>query len=140
MHLNNITKYVNERLAGETLMYSQMILFLDSVIDDINAALNSCYPSFSDFTSDCYPKYPNYNFFPDRYIRSVVILGAAYKFYVTDEEGIQTAQALQYEYQRNLFLMQRDFSLEVPEAFQNCGAGMLASSQSEQIIIDWSDL
>ena len=57
------------------------------------------------------------NYCPNKYIRSVVITGAAYKFYVTDEEGIITATQYQYDYLNNLFAMKRDYSASVPEEY-----------------------
>lgn len=124
MTIDNIVKNINENLAGELLTFNNLNLFLDETIDDINAKLNSTYPSFSDFTYEKYPDiYPNYNFFPDRYIREVVCKGAAYKFYVMDEEGIPTAQMYQYNYQDELFIMQRDYLEKVPEEYQADNTG-----------------
>lgn len=119
MTIETIVKRVNDALAGELLTYNELKPFLDSVIDDINAMLDTTYPSFSEFTYENYPNnYPDYNFFPEKYIRSVVIIGAAYKFYVMDEEGIPTAQQYSYNYQDNSFCMLRDFVDRVPEEFK----------------------
>lgn len=129
MKITQIVNKVNDLLAGEMLTFSQLCTFLDSVIDDINSDLNSCFPSFSafeeslgeDFTYDA-----DYGYIPDEYIRSVVTKGAAYKFYVTDEEGIKTAQVYGNEYAQARFLMIRDFSMLVPELYQRCvNAGYL---------------
>jgi hypothetical protein len=98
---------------------------LDAAIDDINAKLSSKFPAFSEFTQAKYPQYPDYNFFPDRFIRSVVCSGAAYKFYVTDEEGAQTAPSYMKDYNDNLFVMQRDFSDRIPEEFQDFEQGAM---------------
>ena len=70
ININTIVNYINERLAGEQLLYSQLLVFLDGTIDDINQALNSNFPAFSEF-SEKDENYPDYNFFPDRYIRTV---------------------------------------------------------------------
>ena len=91
MRINEIVSRTNEKLAGETLMYSQLEVFFDEVIDDINAKLNSKFPAFSEFfDSSKLNSNEEYNCFPDKYIRTVVVVGAAYKFYCTDEEGIAT--------------------------------------------------
>ena len=88
MKVRDIVKLTNTYLAGEQLVYQKLIPFYDAVIDEINSRLNSTYPSFSslEFTSlegdDAV-----YDYFPDKYIRSVVALGAAHKFYEMDEEG-----------------------------------------------------
>ena len=119
MDKERIIQRINEQLSGELLTYNQLEPFLDQVIDDINSKLDTTFPSFSEFTQDAYPeRYPNYNFFPDKYIRSVVIIGAAYKWFLVDEEGIPTATQFQYDYEDHLFIMLRDFLEHVPEEFQ----------------------
>ena len=141
MHINQIVRFVNDKLAGENLMFDQLLIHLDSVIDDINTALNSCYPAFSEYTPEMYPKYPNYNLFPDSYIRSVVVVGAAYKFYSTDVEGAQVAPEYGYQYRDNLFRMVRDYSMRVPPMFQACNSGMLDSgkctTQNDRYMKGW---
>ena len=122
MTISKIIKRINEELAGELLTYGELETFLDQVIDDINHQLDSKFPAFSDFSAETYPdRYPDYNFFPEEYIRNVVIKGAAYKFYVMDEEGIPTAQMFQYNYQDQLFYMLRDYLEYVPEEFKKDG-------------------
>lgn len=59
-----------------------------------------------------------YDAFPDKYIRSVVIPGAAYKWYVMDEEGIPTADRYGYDYQDALFVMLRDYLEDVPMKYR----------------------
>ena len=88
MKIVTIVKNINLHLAGEMLRYHELEPFLDRTIDDLNSELSSCYPSFSDFVVDEAVKADgNYNFFPDHFIRSVVIVGAAYYYYISDEEG-----------------------------------------------------
>lgn len=124
MHLSNIIEAINDKLAGEQLVFDQLRVHLDSVIDDINAQLNSCFPTFTEIYNDCQADAnPVYACFPDRYIRSVVIPGAAYKFYVTDEEGAQAAPQYRYDYTQALFLMQRDYTMLVPPCYQVDGQG-----------------
>lgn len=114
MLVTNIIKRINKTLAGEQLTYSQLEPFLDEVIDDINTQLNSTYPVFSDLE---FGPELEYNYFPEKFIRSVVIKGAAYKFYLMDEEGMQTADAFNYDYQLALFNMVRDYIDQVPEEY-----------------------
>ena len=136
MTLDNIVARINEELAGELLTYNKLKTFLDQTVDDINNNLDAAFPSFTDFTYENYPdRYPDYNFFPEKYIRSVLIKGAAYKFYVMDEEGIPTAQQYQYNYNDNLFIMTRDYLEDVPEEFQ---ADHLASVQGLSDVA-WKD-
>ena len=118
MHINNIVKFVNDKLAGEMLIYDQLLIFLDSTIDEINVALNSCFPAFSEFNGEEHSNYPDYNFFPDKYIRMVVIPGAAAKFYAVDEEGAQVAPMFDSEYRNALNIMVRDYSTKVPYRYR----------------------
>ena len=118
MLISNIVNGVNTKLAGETMTFNQLKLFLSETIDDINRELCATYPSFDDLTES-----DNYNYFPDKYIRSVVITGAAYKFYEIDEEGIVTATQYHYDFLDNLFYMKRDYSCSVPEQYQDRDRG-----------------
>ena len=113
MLLTKIASEVNKKLAGEMLTYLELVSFLDSTIDDINSQLNSCYPAFSELD-----KATEYNHFPDRYIRTVVIPGAAWYFYVADEEGTQTAMQYSTDYNRGLYLMLRDHIFNVPDEYR----------------------
>lgn len=131
MNINKILNKINGLLAGELLSYSELEVHMDAVIDDINSKLSSKFPAFSEFTSADYPQYPDYNLFPDRFIRSVVCLGAAYKFYLTDEEGALSAEAYNYAYKDNLFLMQRDYSEKVPEEYRDYEQGTLKSPDAQ---------
>lgn len=115
MKITNITAKVNELLAGEILAQNDLVPFMDEVIDEINENLDSTFPSMSDAIAE---GKENYDYFPDRYIRTVLIKGTAYKFYVMDEEGIQTAQQYQYNYIDAMFKMQRDFLEDVPEEYK----------------------
>jgi hypothetical protein len=118
MELNSIINLINDKLAGESLTYAELQTHLDSTIDDINDRLNATFPAFSEFDSATYTQYPNYNFFPERYIRTVVVAGAAFKFYITDEEGAPSAPAYELDYQNALFVMARDYSNSVPSEYQ----------------------
>ena len=114
MTLNNIVNLINKKLAGELLTYNEVIIFLDNTIDDINSQLNSCYPAFSELDSSV----SDYNYFPDKYIRSVVVPGAVWYFYVMDEEGMQTAPQYSADYSRGMFTMLRDHLYNVPVEYQ----------------------
>lgn len=127
MEIAKICNLINQSLAGEMLRQDELILYMDKVIDDINNQLNSNYPSFSEYTSEFFPDYPNYNVFPEKYIRSVVVPGAAYNFYKVDEEGNNTAPLFRQEYQINLFYMVRDMMENVPPRFQGRCQGYVKS-------------
>ena len=124
MKIRDIVKLTNTYLTGEQLVYQKLIPFYDAVIDDINSRLNSTYPAFSSlgFTSldgdDAV-----YDYFPDRYLRSVVALGGAHKFYEMDEEGVVYDTSYEQDYEKNLFYMTRDYIDQVPEIFQSDSPG-----------------
>jgi hypothetical protein len=109
MFIKDILPYINDKLAGEQLTFNELKRFMNYTVDDINARLHSNYPVFSDFAYDV-----DYNFFPDRYLRSVVAPGAAWYYYVADEEGNPSAQQHSQDYSRGLFEMQRDMMFAVP--------------------------
>lgn len=134
----------NEKLAGEMLNYDEIVPYFDRVIDDINADLCSTFPALSEFIPTSFPGYKkeeyttinekgeevidvaarakvynNYDVFPDKYIRSVVIPGAAYKWFSVDEEGASTAPLFQAEYEKARFEMLRDYLDLVPYEYQN---------------------
>ena len=134
MTLTKITQRVNQYLAGENLSYSEIEIHLDSVMDDINHELDSTFPVFSEFPNTT-PGYPDYTFIPDRYIRSVVCLGAAFKFFLTDEEGAQVADRYDKEYQKALFMMKRDYSHKVPLEYQAEDQGFVEFETNE---VDYS--
>ena len=128
MKVVDIVRLTNKYLSGEQLTYNRLLPFLDAVIDDINNKLNSTYPAFSvACPAERLSSHLNlsYNCFPDSYIRSVVCIGAASKFYTTDEEGIVTAEGYEMKYQENLFYMMRDFLDHVPVIYQSDNSGGL---------------
>lgn len=117
MELIQIQHLMNTYLAGETLTLKEQIPYLDFAIDELNAALNARYPTFTELLQK-FPDAKQYDFFPDKYIRRVVVPGAAWNFYVTDEEGIQSATQYQADFEKGKFLMQRDMLYAIPEEFQ----------------------
>ena len=130
MQLTQLNTLVNSYLAGELLTITQMTPFLDKAIDDINDRLNTNYPAISEFNANDFSQYPNYDFFPDNYIRTVVAFGAAYYFYVTDEEGANSAPIYQMKYADALFKMERDYLPLVPDTWKKVGAGVIEGCAS----------
>lgn len=140
MRISEIVKRINEKLAGETLLYSQLEVFLDEVIDDINAKLNSKFPAFSTvYTTDALKNDMGYDYFPEKYIRTVVVIGAAYKFFCTDEEGLPTAQQYSFDYNTNLFVMERDYSALVPEEYRASEQGYLNGPDLSSLVKQFSN-
>lgn len=145
-----MTDLFNEKLAGEMFEYSEIASFFDLVIDEINDSLSSKFPTLNEFTPALFPEYKaelyttideqgntvidtkaqtavyqNYDLFPDKYIRSVVIPGAAYKWFSVDEEGASTAPLFQAEYEKGLFAMVRDYIDQVPYEYINDTSGAI---------------
>ena len=114
MQISDLVTLVNKHLADEMLSYTELRPFLDRTIDDINSALNTIYPAFSELP----PFTPKYDAFPDRYLRTVVATGAAWYYYVNDEEGSPAAMQYQILYNKELFLMQRDMLYNIPEEYK----------------------
>ena len=90
MKLEQLTRLTNLKLADELLSYVELLPYFNMVIDDINAVLNAQFPSFPEPPLET----DEYTAIPDKYIRTVVVPGAAYKYYVVDEEGVGTFKLL----------------------------------------------
>lgn len=123
MLIQDIVNLTNTKLAGEMLLLEELLPYFDDVIDEINTRLNSTFPSFTQHIKNLEAEgeptlSQGYELIPDMYIRNVVVTGAAYKFYLTDEEGMDTAQMYGALYNTNLFYMQRDFTEQVPEEYR----------------------
>ena len=73
-----------------------------------------------------------YDAFPDKYLRDVVALGVAVKFYTRDEEGEQIALDYQNRYELALFKMVRDYHNQVPWYFQNNEGGFIDFSYNRE--------
>ena len=73
-----------------------------------------------------------YDAFPDKYLRTVVALGVAVKFYTRDEEGEQIALDYQNRYEAALFKMVRDYHNQVPPIFQENSGGFIDFSYNRE--------
>ena len=113
MLISKIVNGINAKLAGELLSLSELTVHIDTVIDEINAKLNAKFPVFADLAGDA----TEYTAIPDKFIRTVIIPGAAYYFYTTDEEGAMVAPEYKEAYYRNLFYMERDYVQLIPEEY-----------------------
>lgn len=118
MKYRDIVAAVSHQLADEILTESEIIDYLDRVVDDINTQLNACFPTFTDIRSENSATTLEYNAIPDKYIRTVIIPGAAFKYYVTDEEGGYSAPKYEEDYKKGLFYMLRDYAMQIPEQYQ----------------------
>lgn len=121
MRYNNIVGLISKKLGDEIVSESEMLSYMDAVVDEINARLNSKFPTFTEFkeaNAGLNAEFLDYTAFPDKYIRTVVIPGAAFKYYTTDEEGGYSSPKYEEEYNTGLFYMVRDFSFSIPEEYQ----------------------
>lgn len=112
MNYSEIVTLINKKIPSEQLNLDRMLSFMDEVIDDINAQLGACFPTFTEHNADPNNTPNEYSYFPARYIRTVVVSGAAAKWYTADEEGIESATTYIRDYNNALFLMLRDFSYQ----------------------------
>ena len=116
MTIKDITKQFNVLLAGDNLATREIIPHLDFAVDRINETLNTVYPVVSE-VYDSTDLSVQYNYFPDKYIRQVVLPGAAWHYYVTDEEGLNTAAQYKEDFDHGLYIMQRDMLYDIPEEY-----------------------
>ena len=128
MKLDEIVQLTNIKLADELCSYIELKPYFDMVVDEINATMNTVFPVFPTLplTTD------EYTAFPDQYVRSVVVPGAAHKYYVADEEGSATATQYATDYQSGMFYMLRDYSHCVPEEY-------MADRQQGSVRAQWDE-
>lgn len=128
MKYNTIVGLISKHLADELVSESEMLSYMDRVIDDINTRLNAKFPTFSEYklvNGGVSAQELDYTCIPDKYIRTVIIPGAAYKYYTTDEEGSYASPKYEEDYNQGLFYMVRDYSFKVPEEYQEIEQGYL---------------
>ena len=121
MKYNILVGLISKHLADEIVSEGEMLSYMDRVIDDINTRLNTVFPTFTEFkeeNNNLTAELLDYIAIPDKYLRSVVVPGAAYKYYTTDEEGSYAAPKYEEEYRTALFYMERDFSFRIPEQYR----------------------
>lgn len=138
MKYNTIVGLVSKQLADELVSESEMLSYMDRVIDDINARLNTVFPTFTEFkeaNADVDNLSLDYTAIPDKYIRTVVIPGAAFKYYTTDEEGSYSAPKYEEDYKQGLFYMERDFSFSVPDEYRADEQGFIEINGSDAGLI-----
>lgn len=121
MLISTLVQNINSQLAGELLSVGELTVFIDKAIDDINTRLNTKFPVLSDtiatIQSEGSTKF-EYKAIPDKYIRTVVVPGAVFKYYTTDEEGAAVAPKYEEEFLKGLFYMERDYLNLIPEEYQ----------------------
>lgn len=137
MKITTLIQNINSQLAGELLSIGELAVFVDKAIDEINTRLNTKFPVLSDVITAAQQDGAqsfDYTAIPDKYIRTVVVPGTAFKYYTTDEEGAAVAPKYEEEFLKGLFYMERDYLNLVPEEYQDsveqgwiCGQGISGS-------------
>lgn len=144
MRYSTMLNLVSKHLADELVSESEMLSYMDRVIDDINTHLNTVFPTFTEFKEQQSEYTPqagveltdlDYTAIPDKYIRTVVIPGAAHKYYTTDEEGGYAAPKYEEDYRQGLFYMERDYSFSVPEQYRADEQGYVHLEGSDEGLI-----
>ena len=123
MKIMHLIQSINTQLAGELLSVAELKDFVDKAIDDVNTRLNTKFPTLTDvmFTYDeegNLKQGTDYTAIPDKYLRTVVIPGAVFKYFITDEEGAAVAPKYEEEFLKGLFYMERDYLEQVPIEYQ----------------------
>lgn len=139
MLISTLVQNINSQLAGELLSIGELTVFIDKAIDEINTRLNTKFPVLSDVIASIQAAGSQsfeYNCIPDKYIRTVVVPGAVFKYYTTDEEGAAVAPKYEEEFLKGLFYMERDYLNLIPEEYQESleqgwvrGNGILESDE-----------
>jgi hypothetical protein len=122
MLISQLVQNINSQLAGELLSIGELAVFVDKSIDEINTRLNTKFPVLSEVITaiqEAGATKFEYTAIPDKYIRTVVVPGAAFKYYTTDEEGAAVAPKYEEEFLKGLFYMERDYLNLVPEEYQD---------------------
>lgn len=145
MKYNTIINLISKHLADELVSESEMLSYMDRVIDDINARLNTVFPTFTEFKEQQFDyerpddlseiEQLDYTAIPDKYIRTVVIPGAAFKYYSTDEEGGYAAPKYEEDYRQGLFYMERDYSFSIPNEYRADSQGYVNMDLSDTGLI-----
>jgi hypothetical protein len=121
MKYNALVGLISKHLADELVSEAEMLSYMDRVIDDINTRLNTVFPTFTEWkeaNADVSAELLDYTAIPDKYLRTVVVPGAAFKFYTTDEEGGYSSPKYEEDYRQGLFYMERDFSFSIPDKYR----------------------
>lgn len=121
MQIMQLIQNINSQLAGELLSIGELTVFVDKAIDEVNTRLNTKFPVLSEVINaakEAGATSFEYNALPDKYIRTVVVPGAVFKYYTTDEEGAAVAPKYEEEFLKGLFYMERDYLNLIPEEYQ----------------------
>ena len=140
MKYKTIINLISKHLADELVSESEMLSYIDRVIDDINTRLNATFPTFTEYKEQAMAEDPaladvDYTAIPDKYIRTVIIPGAAHKYYTTDEEGGYSSPKYEEDYNTGLFYMVRDFSFSIPPEYQAESQGYINITGSDSGLI-----
>jgi hypothetical protein len=117
MNYLEIKKELNILLNGELVPWKRLIGHINYAIDAINTDMNTCFPTISvDSSADDLGT--EYTAIPDKYIRTVILPGAAHHYYMVDDEGTTPEIDFAREFAAGKFYMLRDYSCSVPAQYR----------------------
>ena len=137
MLYSKIIDLISKHLGDDLVTTAELLSYADRVIDDINTQLGARFPTFTDSQEIYGNDNTDYTAFPDKYIRTVVIPGAAFKYYVTDEEGNQAATKYEEDYRQGLFYMLRDYSSQIPAEYRDEDGGGINISTDHSLQVPY---
>ena len=138
---SDILKELNTTLAGEYLTWKQARPHLQWALDKLNDDLDTVFPDLGDTLEYTYPDdedgttHTGYDYIPDKYIRAVLINGAAHHFYMVDDEGMTSEVTFAQEMREGLFKALRDYSAYIPNKYFKDAdlAGSMAFSIEDKV-------
>lgn len=125
----HIVKRINEKMFEGLYSYEDMKYELDDAIILINNTMHSKFPFMSEFF-EATPE-GNYDFFPEEYIRSVVIEYVVSALYRREGEFSNEFNTAVGAYNRGLEVMFRDHYHRVPEEYLDQEVGVIAMNPFE---------
>lgn len=143
MLITKLIRYINTNyIISEYLSDTEILGYMDTVVDEINDRMQTRFPVFSEwasFVEDYNTAHAQdvdfvaldplvYTAFPSNYQRSVVAPGTAVNFFTNDEEGEQVAGKFYFQYERNLSNMVRDYFNQVPTMYQQIDGGYVTTT------------
>ena len=137
MRYNKIIDLVSKHLGDDLVTTAELMSFIDRTIDDINTQLDANFPTFTESEEGVPNDVRDYTAIPDKYIRTVIVPGAAFKYYVTDEEGNQAATKYEEDYRQGLFYMLRDYSSQIPAEYRGEDGGGVSISTDHTLDVPY---
>lgn len=131
MQIYKIVEHVNRQMDDEMYVWFDIEYIAQKVLDEINDRLSSNFPEIEGFGED---EGADYNFFPNRWIRGVLIPGIIYELLVVQDEFENLSFQRLREKQEGLEKMFRDYT--VPEEYQLDGDIGVMFVENDDLVMD----